>query len=259
MPHLTLDSVCVAYPMYAVSSANGDAATDSEGDSAIGGRIQRKAGRQSILALDSISLDLEGGARLGIVGHNGSGKSTLLRTMAGIYPPTAGSIRIEGSIGTLFSTGIGVQPNATGRENIILGGLLHGLTRRECESLLPAIAEFSELGPYLNFPVETYSRGMAMRLAFAMATAFEPDIVLLDEWLGAGDQRFRDKAQRRMRELVSRASIIVLASHRLPLIKENCDRCLWLEHGQMRMYGSTNEVIPLFREEILEKREAADG
>lgn len=219
-------------------------------DASIGGRISGSRRKKGVLALDDISLELQAGNRLGIIGHNGSGKSTLLKTMAGIFVPEHGRVEIEGSLGTLFSSKIGVKPTASGRENIIFGGLLRGLSRKQAEDKFAEIAEFSELEGYLDLPLTTYSRGMEMRLAFSIATAFEPEILLLDEWLGAGDQSFREKAQARMKQLVDKAGIIVLASHRIPLIKDNCDQCLWLEHGRIRMFGGIDEVIRTFRDEM---------
>lgn len=260
MARISLKNVALDYPILSGSVRPGSA-DEAERNPTIGGVIQYERGG-SVRALEGVSIELESGDRLGLIGHNGSGKSTLLRTMAGIYAPASGEVVLEGSVDTLFNTGIGVQTNATGRQNIILSGLLHGLTRREAEDRLPAVAQFSELGDYLDLPVETYSRGMAMRLSFAMATAFAPDILLMDEWIGAGDQQFRDKAQARMLELVEDASLLVLASHRLPLIRDVCTRCVWLDHGRIRMDGASKDVIAAFREEVLalrKLREAEDS
>jgi ABC-type polysaccharide/polyol phosphate transport system ATPase subunit len=243
---LLLEDVSVAYPVFGGKAAQG-AHADSD---TVGGRIEQMNRSSRVVALQEISLDLGPGDKLGVVGHNGSGKSTLLRAMAGIYAPLGGRITIDGEIGAMFSTGIGVQPHATGRENITLSGLLRGLSRKESEARFDAIADFSELGEYLEYPVNTYSRGMAMRLSFAIATEFDPDVLLLDEWLGAGDRAFRKKAEKRMQDLVGRAGILVLASHRLPLLRNNCERCLWLEHGRIKMDGPAKEVVDAFEEEI---------
>lgn len=250
MTHLKLQDVSVAYPVFGGSRALQAPDNESAENKPIGGFIRTQGRKNFVVALENISLSLTSGSRLGIVGHNGAGKSTLLRTMAGIYSPTLGTVSLEGRIGTMFSTGLGMQANATGRENITLSGLLNGLSRKQAVEKFDDIAEFCELGSYLDFPVNTYSRGMAMRLSFAMATAFSPDILLLDEWLGAGDQAFRKKAEARMQELVASAGILVLASHRLPLIQNNCDFCLWLEHGTLKMYGPAAEVVAEFRSEL---------
>ncbi|MCR9260205.1 MAG: ABC transporter ATP-binding protein [Pseudomonadaceae bacterium] len=248
MTHLKLQDVSVAYPVFGSSRTTETEVTETAANKPIGGSIRARGGKNFVVALEKITLSLSAGSRLGIVGHNGAGKSTLLRTMAGIYSPTAGSVSVEGRVGTMFSTGLGMQANATGRENITLSGLLNGLTRKQAVEKYEGIAEFCELGSYLDFPVNTYSRGMAMRLSFAMATAFNPDVLLLDEWLGAGDQAFRKKAEARMQELVAAAGILVLASHRLPLIRNNCDDCLWLEHGTVKMFGPAHEVVAEFRD-----------
>ena len=209
------------------------------------GRIVKDshARSRSITALSDISFELADGDRVGLIGHNGAGKSTLLRVLAGIYAPLRGKVSVEGRVASLFNVGLGMQPEVSGFRNIELAGLVAGYSAKEIESELPRIAEFSELGEYLNLPVRTYSNGMAMRLKFACSTAFEPDILLMDEWLGAGDQGFRMKANNRMRELVDKAGILVLASHNHRQIAEECNMAIWMEQGRVRSMGPVQFVI----------------
>lgn len=198
---------------------------------------------RSVQALRNISLSLTDGDRVGLVGRNGSGKSTLLRVIAGIYEPPYGTVEVNGSVSSLFNVGLGVNPESTGYRNIELMGLIAGYSKKEIKEMTPAIAEFSGLGGYLQLPVRTYSNGMAMRLKFSAATAFSPDILLMDEWLGAGDPEFKEKARNRMRELVSQAGILILASHNIRLIRNECTKVLWLHRGSIRGYGPTDKVL----------------
>ena len=199
--------------------------------------------------LSDISFDLRTGDRLGIVGRNGSGKSTLLSVLGGIYEPTEGELRVEGKVRGIFNLSLGLNNNATGYRNIQMLGLVAGLTLDEIEREIPAIAEFSELDDFLMMPVSVYSSGMRMRLLFATFTAFRPEILLLDEWLGTGDANFREKAGKKMQEIVDDAGIVVLASHNHGLLQKNCNITVWLEGGQVAMYGDTAEVIAAYEEQ----------
>lgn len=195
-----------------------------------------------ILALKNLSFDIVSGQRVGLIGRNGSGKSTLLRVMAGIYAPTTGAIHRSGQISSLFNLSLGIQPDATGRENIIIRGLVKGWSRSEIREKIPGITAFSELESVIDFPVRTYSDGMRMRLLFAIATSFSPEILLLDEWIGAGDAKFQRKAAERMNGLVSKAGITVIASHNRNLLRTVCDLGIWLDQGEMRAHGPIDEV-----------------
>jgi len=166
-------------------------------------------------ALNNISLNLQSGDRLALVGLNGSGKSTLLRVMAGIYTPQSGSVSINGSTASLFNLGIGMKMDMSGRRNIILQGMTYGYSEKEMVELTPKIIEFSELADVIDAPISTYSQGMAMRLSFSVATAIQPDILLLDEWVGAGDRVFREKAQQKLLSLVEEARQSYMAGKRL--------------------------------------------
>lgn len=194
-------------------------------------------------ALKDINLDIRSGDRIGLIGPNGAGKSTLLRVMAGIYPPTRGSVLVDGSISSMLTVGLGMQTDYTGYKNIDLSLIIAGVNRADRERLKEEIAVFSELGEFLNQPVRNYSSGMAMRLKFACATAIKPDILLLDEWLGAGDTDFKDKATDRMNNLVSEAGIVVLATHNVPLMKKICTKAAWIETGVIMAVGDIEEVI----------------
>ena len=181
-----------------------------------GGRITRvgnKKKRVAVRALEDVSFELEEGDRLGLIGHNGSGKSTLLRIMSGVYMPTKGQLDVEGKITPLFNPGIGMDMDDSGFENIANIGLHLGMTREEMESKYDEIADFCELGDFLALPVRTYSSGMMVRLSFAVATAIEPEILLLDEGIGAGDARFADRAEQRMNSFYHRLKILVIATH----------------------------------------------
>jgi homopolymeric O-antigen transport system ATP-binding protein len=199
-------------------------------------------GKRYLLALNNLNLDISQGQRVGLVGKNGSGKSTLLRVLGGIYPPSAGRIACSGKISSMFNLNLGIQTDATGRENIVTRGIIRGWSRREIERLMPDIIEFSELGEFIDLPIRTYSDGMRMRLLFAVATSFEPDVLLLDEWIGAGDANFQKKAAARMRDLVGQSGITVIASHNRKLLSSVCDVGVWLEHGVVKALGPIGEV-----------------
>jgi lipopolysaccharide transport system ATP-binding protein len=200
-----------------------------------GGRLARDAAnRVAVRALDGVSFEIRPGDRVGLMGHNGAGKSTLLRMLSGIYEPIAGSLKVEGRVATLLELQLGIDPDATGYENIMLRGVMTGLKLREIRAKIDEIAEFTELGDYLGMPVRTYSSGMLLRLAFAVSTSVEADILLMDEWLSVGDAEFRNKASARLEQLVERTPILVLASHSQELIGKVCNRLFLLEHGRVQ-------------------------
>ena len=199
-----------------------------------------------VRALDNVDLRFEKGDRVGLIGHNGAGKSTLLRTMAGIYAPTSGTVSSNGKIVPLLDISLGMDENSTGMQNIRLRGLLLGMSDSEIREKQQAIAEFCELGDYLDLPLRTYSSGMRVRLAFAVSTAVDAEILLLDEVMGVGDASFMHKAQDRLADLHSRAEIVVLAMHSNPEIRRVCNKVLWMERGRVRAFGPTEEVLPQY-------------
>lgn len=199
-----------------------------------GGRIGHDASQHvTVTALDSLNFEFSQGDRVGLIGHNGSGKTTLLRVLSGVYAPTRGDLIVHGKIASLLDVSIGLDPDATGFENIYLRGILDGLRPKTIRDKTDDIAEFSELGEYLNLPVRTYSSGMMLRLAFAISTSVEADILIMDEWLSVGDADFSAKAAIRLESLVDKASILILASHSPELIARVCNRQIQLVHGKI--------------------------
>jgi ABC-type polysaccharide/polyol phosphate transport system ATPase subunit len=213
---------------------------------ALGGKLTSHHRTVIVRALDSVDLELKDGDRLGLIGHNGSGKTTLLRVLAGVYSPSTGSALIEGRISSFTDLTLGMDPEATGWENIIFRCAFMGLSFREAKRLSSAIAEFSELGEYLDLPTRTYSSGMFLRLAFAISTSIEPDILIMDEMIAAGDAQFIAKAERRLRELVDKANILALASHDTSIIEKMCNKVIWLEHGVIREIGPPAAVLAAY-------------
>lgn len=212
---------------------------------ATGGRISSEAGGGfTVRALDGVNFTLSEGDRLGLMGHNGSGKSTLLRVLAGVYEPTSGYLDVRGRIASLLDISIGMDPEASGIENIYLRGLLLGLGKEEIRQKIEEIVDFSELGDFIDLPVRTYSSGMSMRLAFSIATCVEADILLMDEWLSVGDADFVKKAEERLKSLVRKTPILVMASHSPEVIREVCTRVIWLEGGRVALEGKP-EDLPL--------------
>lgn len=198
---------------------------------AIGGRLGSTAGVTEVAALSRINLELKAGDRLGLIGHNGAGKTTLLRALSGAYEPDEGQIEVQGRIAALLNLSLGIDPSASGFDNIRLRGRISGLNSKEIEERLGEIAEFSGLGPFLAMPVKTYSAGMQARLAFAAATAVDADVLLMDEWIAVGDADFQKMAHKRLLKLVERAGILVLASHDLDLIRLYCNKVMRMNGG----------------------------
>lgn len=247
MAKITLNDVSVEFPIYQGSSRSIKKTLLRAGT---GGRINRDSGnRISVRALDRLSLSLEHGDRVALVGPNGSGKTTLLRVLAGVYEPVAGAIQVEGSVSPLFDVGVGFNPDATGYENILLRGLYMGLPPEQVRARVDEIADFSELGDYLAVPVRTYSAGMMLRLSFGVATCVDPDILLMDEWVLAGDAHFFGKARQRLKAFIERSSLMVLASHADDIVRQWCNKGVLLEHGQVRAVGPIDEVLALYHGE----------
>jgi len=231
MAHVLANDVVVEFPIYGAKSRS---LKTTLLHAATGGRLGRDAGdRVVVRALNSLSFEFSEGDRVGIIGHNGSGKSTLLRVLAGAYEPVSGSIKVVGRIASMLSISLGMDMEATGYENIYLRGAVMALNPQQIDSLVDEICDFSGLGEYIDMPMRTYSTGMAMRLAFAISTSVAADIILMDEWLSAGDASFSEKAQGRLARLLDQAKILVLATHDEGLIRSTCNRILQLDHGDL--------------------------
>ncbi|CCD83636.1 putative O-antigen/LPS export system ATP-binding protein [Bradyrhizobium sp. ORS 285] len=212
--------------------------------SRVGGRVSKSDGSfQFVQALDDLSFTLKQGDRLGLVGHNGAGKTTLIRVLAGIYEPTRGSLRVVGRNVPMFDIGLGMDEEASGYENIRTRGLILGLSPEEIEQRVPEIAEFAELGDYLELPIRTYSSGMLLRLVFSIAASIHGDIILMDEWIAVGDAQFRKKTHGRLQEITGRSGIVVLASHDMGLLRDTCNLGLYLDGGRVRAFGALDDVL----------------
>ena len=243
MPSISAHQLSLHYPIMASVSGK---MTEQP---AVGNVVKYKSSNY-IEAIRALSFDIQAGQRVGIVGRNGSGKSTLLRVLGGIYEPTAGALEVDGKVSSLFNINLGTQAEASGRHNIMLRGLVKGMSRAEIRDKMDEIISFSELGDFIDMPLRTYSQGMAMRLSFAIATTFSPEILLLDEWIGAGDSAFQAKAAKRMNELVDSAGITVIASHNRPLLTNICDDAIWLDGGVMQAYGPIADVYAAMDEAL---------
>lgn len=230
-------NVGLRYPVPRDVKLKGDTRTT------VGGRIFAGGGRRYITALDEVSFELRAGDRLGLVGGNGAGKTTLLKVLYGIYEPSVGTLEAQGRRDALFNISLGFRHDATGRRNIVLRGLINGWSNREVERRMEEIIEFSELGDFIDMPVRSYSQGMSARLAFAIATSFEPEILLMDEWIGAGDKDFQEKAKARLEKMVTKAGIIVLASHSNSLLQRVCNRIISLDHGRITWDGKADDYF----------------
>lgn len=234
MAVIQLDSVSVNFPIYNLSARS---LKKKFLQLTTGGALNTDEKIVVVKALDKVSFKLSHGDRVGLIGHNGAGKSTLLRVLARIYEPIQGRFYSEGKISPLLNVMLGINHESTGYDNIMVRGLLLGLTRKEIQIKLNQIADFTELGDYLFAPVRTYSAGMQLRLAFAVATCIKPDILLMDEMIEVGDAAFLKKAQSRLEEFINRSSILVLASHSNETIKRLCNKVVLLEKGCVKYFG----------------------
>lgn len=258
MARLSVQDISLVFPLYARAQAQGLGEGALHDDRII---LSRKGRILGVKALEKISFELNSGDRLAIIGGNGSGKTTLLQILAGIIPPDSGQVLVEGRTTSLININLGMQMEASGHRNITLRGLAAGQSPETIEARRADIAAFSELGEFLDMPIETYSAGMRMRLNFAIATAFEPEVLLLDEWISAGDSAFRAKATERMKSFVGKAGILVLASHSRTLLEQNCNRALWLDHGRIRAMGDVKALLDAYEAEpkLAQGREGEPG
>jgi ABC-2 type transport system ATP-binding protein/lipopolysaccharide transport system ATP-binding protein len=244
MVSIALSNVSLQFPLYQGSSR-------SLKRTLLGvANVGREKNRVVVRALEDVSLSIGRGERIGLIGHNGAGKTTLLRVLAGVYEPSQGRVEIDGQVRALLDFSLGLDVDATGYENIFMRGLYLGLHPSEIRRLVPEIAEFTELGQFLHMLVRTYSSGMGLRLAFAVATATQPEILLMDEWMLAGDAQFMHKARERIGVFVNQSQILVLASHSIEIIKEWCTRVIWLESGRIVMTGDPDHVIDCYERRV---------
>ena len=241
---IATESACVDFPIFDAKSRS----LKKTVMGVVGGNIASESKVPIIEALRDITLDLEHGARVGLVGHNGAGKSTLLRLLAGIYEPTRGTAEVVGRVAPVFDLGVGMDPEISGLENIMIRGLFLGMTRKEMEKRVDDIADFTELGDFLRMPLRTYSTGMRVRLALGVVTSIDPEILLLDEGIGAVDAAFLEKSRKRLSELVDRSGLLVFASHSDEFLRELCDTAIWMEHGQIRQHGDLDTVLKAYKD-----------
>jgi len=229
------------------------ASSIGRGRAVVGGAIDAgRAGKMVIKALNGVSFELHDGDRVGLLGRNGSGKSTLLRTIAGIYEPTSGEIEVRGRVTPLFDLQLGMDPDATGLENISLRGRMLNLSPRQIEDSLDDIASFTQLGDYLYMPIRTYSAGMKVRLAFGVSTAITPEILILDEMIAAGDAAFVESVQSRLKRFIERPGILVVASHSMTLLRQWCNKGMLLDHGALVTQGPIDEAIARYRKIVVQ-------
>lgn len=208
--------------------------------------LGRKKRKQTVTALEDISFDVERGSIFGVIGHNGAGKTTMFRALAGIYPPTRGRIDIHGRLTPLLSLGVGFNPELTGRDNILLGGLANGFTLDQIKDRRDTIVDFCGIGEAIDYPMKTYSKGMGGRLAFSIAAHLDPDILLIDEALAAGDARFKQKSAEALTNLCMNDATVLVISHGMGIIKQLADRALWIEAGRMMQLGPAEEVVEAY-------------
>ena len=248
MVSLRLEAVTVDFPVYSAGARSLKKCLLHRGT---GGRIVHgAANRLRVRALEDVSLALKHGDRVGLVGSNGAGKTTLLRVLAGAYEPTRGRVERRGRTASLLNVSLGIDAEATGYENIMTRGLFLGLRPEQVRARVDDIAAFTELGEYLAMPVHTYSAGMRLRLAFAVCTSFDPEILLMDEWLGIGDRAFVEKAKHRLEQFVERAGILVLASQNTSLLQRVCSTGVLLDKGRVTCSGSIVEVLRMYRDTV---------
>jgi len=248
MAQIDLRHISVEFPVYNI---NARSFKKQFLRMATGGNVSKDANQHVVVrSLNDVSLRIQHGDRVGLIGHNGSGKSTLLRLLAGIYEPTKGDIRIDGNVSPLLDLMSGIEAEFTGFENIIMRGTVLGIPRKQIKNQIEEIAALTGLGDYLAMPVRTYSMGMMVRLAFAISTSIQPDILLIDEVFGAGDADFMHKARERMVSLLNQSSIVVIATHIDELIHEFCNKGLVLEGGSIKYFGDVDQAVKIYRSSI---------
>lgn len=240
MVSIELENVSLTYPIYGV---NARSLKNSLINIAVGGRLDKEGSGIKVEALKNINFRLEVGDRLGLIGSNGAGKTSLLKVLAQIYEPTRGSVKISGQTSCLFDIMMGMDQELTGYENILLRGLILGLSKREIKRITPDIEAFAELGEFMKMPIKTYSSGMMIRLAFGIVTSIASDILLIDEVVNVGDASFMAKAKARITSLIHQSDIMVLSTHDHQMIREFCNKVIRLERGQVKFFGDVDEAL----------------
>lgn len=253
MPSISVKNLSISFPLYHENTRSLRKMTHLF----VSGRLQKDEHKKILVqSLRDISFTLNQGDRVGLIGHNGAGKTTLLRTLAGIYEPIIGHIRIQGNISTLLDPTVGMNFDLTGRENIHLKCSINGYSKKQTKEIEENVAEFSELGTYLDLPVRTYSSGMQIRLGFGLTTAIAPQILMMDEWFLTGDAGFIFKATKRLEQIAQESQILVISTHSAEIIAKWCNRVLWLDQGFLKMDGTPEEILPIYLgkpyEEIIE-------
>ena len=243
MPYITVKNLYISFPLYHENMRNLRKITNIF----LSGRLSEDKHRKIyVQSLRDISFSIKGGERVGLIGTNGAGKTTLLRTMSGIYEPVSGHLRIEGHISSLLDPSVGMNPELTGRENIRLRCYIDGVPHKQMNEIEEKVIEFSELGPYIDLPVKTYSSGMNLRLGFGLITAIDPQILLMDEWFMTGDEGFMLKATHRLENIVKKSQILIISTHSPQILIKWCNRIIWLEQGFLKMDGTPQEVLPVY-------------
>jgi ABC-2 type transport system ATP-binding protein/lipopolysaccharide transport system ATP-binding protein len=244
MAFLRARNLSVEFPMYQGSSRS--LKTLLLKGSIQGNLARDESDRINVRALSDLTLDVADGDRIGLIGANGAGKTTLLKVLAGIYVPTRGQVHSSGKISSLLEVTVGLNPDATGRENIILRGMYMDVHPRVMRTRVDEIAEFTGLGPFLDMPIRTYSAGMSVRLAFAVSTCIPPEILIMDEWLSAVDERFLEMAHKRLAAFIGSSNIVLLATHSMPLLREWCNRGILLDQGRVVVNGGIEDAIDAY-------------
>lgn len=247
MAYIKLQDVSISFSIYNSKTRS----VRTELFRAIGGKIHAVDSTVYIDALNSINLEIYQGDRVGVIGHNGAGKTTLLKLLSRIYEPTQGNFLSEGSVSSLTDITMGMDPESTGYQNIIMRCILLGMTLKEAKAKVEEIVEFSGLREYIDLPMRTYSTGMYLRLAFTISTCIVPDILIMDEMIGTGDASFIEKARERLMNFISSTKIIVLSSHNMQIIRDICNKGLWMEKGRIIMYGDIKEVSDAYEKSLL--------
>jgi len=243
MAIIEVQNVSLIYPIY---GANARSFKTSIINMATGGRLGKKSGTISVEALKNVSFKLIKGDRLALIGHNGAGKSSLLKVLADIYEPTKGKVKLKGHVNCLFDIMMGMEPDMNGYENIKLRAIILGLSDREIQKITPEIEEFAELGDFMKMPIKTYSAGMKLRLAYGIITSIHSEILLIDEIVNVGDAGFVEKAIVKMKSLVHQSDIMVLSTHDVHMVREFCNKALWLERGEIKAFGEVEEILKIY-------------